>query len=77
MLFWQIVGHFWCSVVTLVSFKSKLNNFEKIYKNPKIQKIQNSPKFPFFYLKTSLKNPELIQKMSKLSKISKNELVKI
>ena len=32
MLFWFILGHFWCSVVTLVTFSSNLNNFKK--KNP-------------------------------------------
>ena len=31
MLFWPIVGHFLCSVVTLVTFSSNLNNFEKIH----------------------------------------------
>ena len=34
MLFYPILGHFWCSVVTLVTFSSKLSNFEK---NPKNQ----------------------------------------
>ena len=42
MLFWLILGHFWCSVVTLVTFSSNLNNFEKI--QTKIQKIQKNPK---------------------------------
>ena len=28
-LFWLILGHFWCSVVTLVTFNSNLSNFEK------------------------------------------------
>ena len=38
MLFWPVLGHFWCSVLTLVTFISNLNNFEKNPKN--IQKIQ-------------------------------------
>ena len=29
MLFLPILGHFWCSVVTLVTFSSNLINFEK------------------------------------------------
>ena len=29
MLFWPILGHFWCPVVTSVSFSSNLSNFEK------------------------------------------------
>ena len=28
MLFWPILGHFWCPVVTLVTFSSNLSNFE-------------------------------------------------
>ena len=30
MRFWPILGHFWCSVVTFITFSSNLNNFEKI-----------------------------------------------
>ena len=34
-----IVGHFWCTVVTSVTFNSNLSNFENNPKNPKnIQK---------------------------------------
>ena len=29
MLFLPILGHFWCAVVTLVTFSNNLNNFEK------------------------------------------------
>ena len=28
MLFWPILGHFWCPVVTLVNLSSNLSNFE-------------------------------------------------
>ena len=35
MLFWTIVGPFWCSVVTLVTFSSSLDN---VAKNKKINK---------------------------------------
>ena len=31
MMFVPILGHFWCSVVTLGTFRSYLNNFEKIF----------------------------------------------
>ena len=32
MQFWNILGHFWCPVVSLVTFSSNLSNFEN---NPK------------------------------------------
>ena len=35
MLFWLILGHFWGSVVTLVTFSSSLDNFERNPKNLK------------------------------------------
>ena len=44
MLFWLTLGHFWCSVVTSVTFSSNLSNFEKNSKNPK--KIQKNSKIP-------------------------------
>ena len=31
-LFWPILGHFWCSVVTIIMFSHTLYNFEKIPK---------------------------------------------
>ena len=34
MLFWLIIGHFWCPVVALVRFSSYLNNFKKNPKSP-------------------------------------------
>ena len=33
MLFWPSFGHFWCPVVTLVTFSSNLSNFERNPKN--------------------------------------------
>ena len=35
--FWPILSHFWCSVVTLVTFSSNLNNYEKIPQNSKLK----------------------------------------
>ena len=29
LMFWPILGNVWCSVVTLISFSSNLNNFKK------------------------------------------------
>ena len=29
MLFWRTAGHFWCPVVTLITFSSNLSNFQK------------------------------------------------
>ena len=43
MLFWPILLHVWCPVVTLVTFSSNLSNFFKKSKNPK--KIQTIFKF--------------------------------
>ena len=28
-MFWLILGHFWCSVITLVTLSSDINNFVK------------------------------------------------
>ena len=53
MLFWSILGHVWCSVVTLVTF----SNFDKIQKMTKY--FQN--------LKFS-KNPKIPNKIEKLKK---------
>ena len=40
MLFWPILGYFWCPVVTLVYFSSNLSNFKKNPKNQiKLNKI--------------------------------------
>ena len=38
MLFWPILGNFWCPVVTLVTFSSNISNFKRNPKKPK--KIQ-------------------------------------
>ena len=35
MLPWPILGHFWCPVVTMVTFGSNLTNFKKNTKSPK------------------------------------------
>ena len=47
MRFWPILGHFWRSVVTLVSFSSNISNFEKnanIIKKSKNPKMSKNPK---------------------------------
>ena len=56
MLFWLTLGHFWCSVVTSVTFSSNLSNFEKIQKiQEKSKKIhKNSNKY-----KNNTKNPKI------------------
>ena len=40
MLFLTILGNFWCSVVTLFSFSSNLNNFEKKKEEKNIYKLK-------------------------------------
>ena len=49
MLFVLILGHFWCSVVTSVSFSSSLSNFENNPKN--LKKSKNIPKLKKKYIK--------------------------
>ena len=44
MLFWPIVGDFWCPVETLVNFSSKSYKFQKIQKSKKVQTIQKMQK---------------------------------
>ena len=38
LLFWPISDHFWCLVVTLVSFNSKLSTLKRIQKAKKKKK---------------------------------------
>ena len=61
MLFWPILGDFWCPVVTLVTFTSNISNFER---NPK--KTKKSKKNP-----KNVKQFQKIQKSKKVQKIQK------
>ena len=63
MLFWPILGHLWCPVVTVVTFSSNLRNFKK---NPKDQK--KSQKY------SNLKKPN---KSKKVKKYIQNKFMKI
>ena len=61
MLFWPSLGHFWCSVVTLLPFSSNLSSFEKRHKKcqknrkkkhlKKSQKIGNNSLFSPIFLR--------------------------
>ena len=48
MLFWPILGNFWCSVVTIVTFCSYLNDFDcqkpELTGQPHFRIIGGSPK---------------------------------
>ena len=44
MLFWPILGHFWCSVVPLVTFSSNLNNLKTIKKKILTKKFRKTKK---------------------------------
>ena len=55
MLFWPILDHFWCPVVTLITFSSRQEKFKE---NPKKSKNFKKSKNP----KKSQKNPKKIQK---------------
>ena len=73
MLFWPIFGHFWCSVVTLITFSSYLNGLKK---NPKIppkkytqRYIYNKNKIPKF--QKYKKIPESITKPNKKPNVKK------
>ena len=67
-----IIGHFWCSVATLVTFSSNLCNFEKnptiqkyIQKNLKIiQKSKNEEEIIFFKSKKFQENHKQPKKKS-------------
>ena len=70
MLFWPILGNFWCPVVALVTFSSNIRNFER---NPK--KTKNIQK----QFKQKIKNfkKSNIQKSPKIKKIQKKFFFKI
>ena len=59
MLFWPILGHLSCPVVTLVTFSSNIMNFKKNPKSPKKnpEKIPKKFKKQKKYIKIQ-KNPE-------------------
>ena len=57
-LFMLILGNFWCSVVSSVTFSSNLSDFEKNPENPKKNQKMSKKKFN--------------QEISKIPKISKN-----
>ena len=63
--FYAVLAHFWCPVVTMVTFSSNISNNNKTKKNPKNSK--NYKKFP--------KNSK-IQKTSKKSKKNKKQIQK-
>ena len=78
-LFLLILGHFWCSVVTSVTFSGNLSNFKNNFK--KISK--NLPKiyiYIYIYIYTYIpKQPEnkfKTKKIQKIKKIQKNENLK-
>ena len=56
MLFWPILGQFWCSAITIGTFRSNLNNFEINPKN----------KIKYYNLKI---NPKQINKSKKSKQI--------
>ena len=65
MLFWPILGHFWCSVVILATFSNNLNNLKEMKnKNQKIirlfQKISKSEEEKIFK-----QNPRNLKKSNK------------
>ena len=65
MLFWLTLGHFWCSVVTSVTFSSNLSHLKQIKKSKKIQKNpKNIPR--------TQKNQLKPKKFGKCQKMSKN-----
>ena len=69
MLFWPILGHFWCPVLTVVTFSSNLSeNIPFFFFNPKKSerkntKIQKTKKSLY---KKNVKNGQKIQKYGKV-----------
>ena len=50
---WQFFGHFWCSVVTLVTFGENLNNVEKKNQKHLIHKMGTNKGFQRYTIKKS------------------------
>ena len=65
MLFWPIFGIFLCPVLTLVTFSSNINNFERNSKKT-LKKKQKNPKNS-----KNLKKSKNVQKSNKSKKIQK------
>ena len=78
MLFWHIFGNFWCPVVTLITFRRNLSNFERYSKKPffsnkskknskhqKIQKSKQSQKIKINQKKNPQKNKQNHKKKTK------------
>ena len=76
MLFWLTLGHFWCSVVTSVTFNSNLSNFEKNLwtKSKKIPNKSKISKHPTKSKKSEKKKKS--QKTQKKSIKTKSENLK-
>ena len=67
MLIVLISGHFWCSLVTSVTFSSNLSKFENYPKNPKkSHKIQKTTKNYKNHKKS--KKPKIFSKCFKIQK---------
>ena len=84
MLFWPILGHFWCLVVTLVTVSSYLSDFEKKRRkkiqtnsiNPKIfkknpKKTENPKKNHFLKCRKKYKIKTSIKKTQKSKTVKK------
>ena len=76
MLFWPILGDFWCPVVTVVTFSSNLSNFERTQKNGKIQQenSKNSKKLKKIQKSKKIHNPKSPTKIQKIQKKSKKSI---
>ena len=68
MLFWPILGYFWCSVATLVTSSSKISTFKNIPKKLNILKKKYIYKF---LIKTKSKNLKIEKNTQKIQKMSK------
>ena len=66
-----ILGHFWCSVVTLITFSINLSNLRNKI-NPTIQK----KKYVFKSIKKKLKISKIVQKSKNFNKSQKSLLLK-
>ena len=64
MLFLLILGPFWCSVVTSVTFSSNISSFEKNPKKCKKKHILNIKTYLIYFFTTAIKTIKLTTKVT-------------
>ena len=80
MLFWPILGQFWCPVVTVVTFSNNLSNFKKNTKSPKkiwhnffLIKPRKSKIFQYWSEKKEKEKSKIVKNGQKIKNLKKSE----